>query len=166
MAAELIIYGIVVHLFVDWLLQNEWMAVNKVSLKHLAAWAHSGLHFIGALLVFPLPFALIIGVTHLLIDTRKPLIWWRRVYRQTADAANPASLHVAIWTDQVAHITVIALVALTDIIFAVDSIPAIFAITSARPRVTLRTSATSSGRCTNDSAIQSTPAATAASRSA
>jgi hypothetical protein len=40
-----------------------------------------------------------------------------------------------------------------------------FAITCARPRATFVTSATSSGRCTKERAIQSTPASSAASRS-
>ena len=42
----------------------------------------------------------------------------------------------------------------------------ILAITAARPRVIFFASATSSGRCTNDSATQSMPASSAASRSA
>lgn len=112
MSAELITYGIVVHLVCDWLLQNAWMADNKASLLHPAAWVHSGIHFVGALLVFPPLFALLIGLTHILIDTRKPLKWWRAFYRQTTDPANPASMHVAIWGDQVAHFSVIALAAL------------------------------------------------------
>ena len=41
----------------------------------------------------------------------------------------------------------------------------ILAISSARPRVSFLASATSSGRCTNDNAIQSMPASSAASRS-
>ena len=110
--SELLIWGIVIHLVCDWLLQNDWMARHKSSLLHPAAWIHSGIHFAGALLIFPLPFALIVGVTHILIDTRRPLVWWRRVYRQTTDPKNLFTMHVAVWGDQMAHILVIALVAL------------------------------------------------------
>lgn len=109
-ASDLIVYGIVIHLVCDWLLQNEWMALNKTNLTRPAAWVHGGIHFAGMLLIFaPWP-ALALALVHMLIDTRVPLTWWRRVFRQT-DTGDVA-LHVAIWTDQVAHIAVIALIAL------------------------------------------------------
>lgn len=112
MSADLIVYGFVVHLFVDWLLQNEWMAVNKMWLsRSWAGWVHGLLHLFGAALVFPYWWAVVIGILHIVIDTRVPLIWWRRVYRQTTNPNNPFSIHVAIWGDQTCHIVVIALVA-------------------------------------------------------
>jgi hypothetical protein len=111
MAERLLLWGIVAHLICDWLLQNEWMALNKISLRHPAAYVHSGIHLCGLLLVFPWPWALGLAVSHLLIDTRKPLIWWRTLIRQTTDPTNPASIHVAFWGDQVAHISCLALAA-------------------------------------------------------
>lgn len=111
-ATDLLAWGAVVHLIADWLLQNEWMAMNKVSLRHPAAWVHSGIHLLGLLLVFPAVWAVLIALSHLTIDTRKPLIWWRRVFRQTTDPGNPLSLHVAIWGDQVLHLSVIAAAAM------------------------------------------------------
>lgn len=113
MATDLLIWGIVVHLVVDWLGQNEWMAVNKmkrrsrvvqvpseVSLtgerysvpmrvdgpwwdRHPAAYVHAGLHGAAQLLVFPWYGALAIGVTHLIIDTRWPVQAWSKLIRQT-----------------------------------------------------------------------------------
>jgi hypothetical protein len=109
-ATILLVWGVVVHLVVDWLLQNDWMALNKVDLRHPAAWVHSGIHTLGSLLVFAWPAALLIGVTHLLIDTRKPLFWWMRVIKQVPTATRLPI--VEIWLDQVMHITVIAAVAL------------------------------------------------------
>lgn len=118
-ATELLVWGWVVHLLVDWLLQNEWQAINKTSLRHPAAYVHSGLHGLAQLLVFAWPFALVIGVTHLLIDTRKPVIWWQRLIRQTQPnpATNPTvafdiGWDIRIWVDQVFHLAVVALVAL------------------------------------------------------
>jgi hypothetical protein len=100
----------VVHLIVDWLGQNEWMAVNKAKRRipggreallrwlhnkpiliynshwwdrHPAAYVHAGLHGTAQLLVFPWPAALAIGITHLLIDTRVPAAWWSKLIRQT-----------------------------------------------------------------------------------
>lgn len=110
MATQLLVWGIVIHLVIDWILQNDWQAQNKVSLKHPAAYVHSGIHLLGLLLIFPWYAALLIAITHLLIDTRKPLAWWRRVFRQTQQG--DVALHVAIWGDQVAHIAIIALAAL------------------------------------------------------
>jgi hypothetical protein len=105
-ATGLLVWGIVVHLIADWLLQTDWMATYKVNLRHPAAWAHSGIHTIGLCLVFVWPLALLIGLTHLLIDTRKPLMWWLKVVKQI-----PANTHfpiVEIAVDQVMHITVLA----------------------------------------------------------
>ncbi len=108
-ATSLLLWGVVIHLFCDWLLQNDWMARYKASLKHPASWVHSGIHFIGLLLIFPLWMAAIIAIIHLLVDTRVPLQWWRRIYRQTREG--DIALHVALWGDQVVHITVLAIAA-------------------------------------------------------
>ena len=43
-AAELVIWGVVIHLVVDWLFQNRWIAENKTSLTHPSGYVHAGLH--------------------------------------------------------------------------------------------------------------------------
>ena len=101
--------GLVIHLVCDWLLQNEWMAVNKSNPRHLAAWVHSGIHTAGLAFVFPAWLAVVIGLIHLAVDTRTPLIKWRHFIGQTTDPTNPATIHVAFWGDQVAHIAVLAI---------------------------------------------------------
>lgn len=111
MTDHLLLWGIIAHLVADWLLQNEWQAVNKVSLRHPAAWVHSGIHFLVQVPVFGWEVSTLLAVSHLLIDTRKPLAWWRRTIRQTTDPANPASIHVALWSDQVLHIACLAVAA-------------------------------------------------------
>lgn len=111
-ASDLLLWGIVIHLVVDWLLQNDWMAQNKTSLRHPAAWVHSGLHFFGLLFIFHPVTAGFIAVMHLLIDTRAPLAWWRNAYRQTQEG--DIALHVSLWGDQVLHIGIIALAALWE----------------------------------------------------
>jgi hypothetical protein len=110
LAIKLFICGLVAHLVLDWLAQNDWMAQNKSSLLHPAAYAHSGLHLLGLLFIFPAWMAVLIAISHLLIDTRVPLSWWRRFYRQTTEG--DVALHVALWSDQVLHITVLAIAAL------------------------------------------------------
>jgi Protein of unknown function (DUF3307) len=105
-ATVLLVWGAMVHLVADWLLQNDWMALHKVNLRHPAAWVHSGIHTVGLLLVFAWPAALLIGIAHLLIDTRKPLLWWMRVVKQVPTATRLPI--VEIWLDQVMHLTVIA----------------------------------------------------------
>lgn len=107
---DLIVYGVLVHLVCDWFLQNDWMARNKANLTHPAAWVHGGIHFVGMLLIFAPFWAISIAILHMLIDTRVPLVWWRRVYHQTT--TGDVALHVAIWEDQVAHVVVVAIAAL------------------------------------------------------
>lgn len=128
-ATELLAWGAVIHLVCDWLLQSEWMAVNKTSLRHPAAYVHSGIHALGFLLVFPWYGALALGASHLLIDTRKPVEWWSKLIGQTqpkggitgwgereGDRIQTApyydlGLEVRIWVDQVFHVAAIALMA-------------------------------------------------------
>lgn len=98
--------ALVAHLIADWLLQNEWQALNKASLRHPAAWVHGSIHFAALLLVFWWPIALGVALAHLLIDTRVPLIWWRKAIGQTTEG--PMAVHVAIWGDQVVHIACLA----------------------------------------------------------
>jgi hypothetical protein len=129
----LLLWGIVIHLVLDWLGQNHWQAENKYRLvgprrylpfskpappgvgpafllPHPAAFVHSGIHLVGLLLIFPWYAALGIAAMHLLIDMRAPLAWWRGFFRQTQ--SGEVALHVAIWGDQAAHILMLALVAL------------------------------------------------------
>jgi Protein of unknown function (DUF3307) len=109
-ALKLFFCGLVWHWFADWILQNQWQADNKSSLLHPASWIHSGIHFLGLLLIFPWWMTVFIAISHLLIDTRVPLVWWRKFYRQTT--TGDVALHVAIWSDQIAHIVCLAVAAL------------------------------------------------------
>jgi len=98
--------ALIMHLIGDWIFQNDWMAVNKMNLKHPAAWIHFAIHV--ALLATVLGWigGLVLGVSHLIIDTRVPFRLWRKWLRMTSDG--PYTLHVAIWTDQVLHILCLA----------------------------------------------------------
>jgi hypothetical protein len=109
-ATELLVWGTVVHLAVDWLLQNRWMAEHKSSLRHPAAYVHSGVHAAALLLIFPPAAALALGVAHIVIDTRRPLQWWGRVMSQPREGPMAVSVHV--WRDQALHLLTIALAAL------------------------------------------------------
>lgn len=115
--ADLFIVGLTAHLFADWFLQNDWQADNKASLLHPAAWVHFACHLICMALVWPIFGALVVAVSHALIDTRKPLVWWRTLLGQKQVRAdqppekNAVAVHVAFWQDQAAHIIVLAIVA-------------------------------------------------------
>ena len=109
-ATELLVWGTVVHLVVDWLLQNEWIAQNKTSLRHPAGYIHAAVHGVALALVFPWLAALVLGLVHLFIDTRQPLAWWAQVMSQTQGGDVGASVHI--WRDQALHIAVIAAAAL------------------------------------------------------
>lgn len=109
-ASELMIWGLVAHLVGDFLLQNEWMATNKVNPKHPAGWVHALIHVAALLAVgWTVIAALMVGLIHWFIDLRFPLAWWRGFYRQTTEG--PMAVHVAIWEDQVVHIVILASVA-------------------------------------------------------
>lgn len=109
-ATQLLVWGIVLHLVVDWLLQNGWLAANKADPRHPAAWAHAGQHGLALLLIFPPLAAAGLGLAHLLVDTRRPLGWWNRVYQQVP-SGDEREVHVQIWSDQVMHIGTIAIAA-------------------------------------------------------
>lgn len=108
-ATDLLAWGMVAHLVADWLLQNEWMALKKTSLKHPAAWVHGTIHLVALAWVFDGWTPTVLALVHILIDTRIPLAWWRRVFGQTTEG--PMAAHVAIWGDQVAHVACIAVAA-------------------------------------------------------
>lgn len=108
-ATALLLWGLVAHLVADWILQNAWMAEHKTDLRHPAGYVHAGIHGLALALVFPWPAAVVLAVAHLLIDTRKPLEWWRKFYRQTTEG--PAFVPFAMWQDQVAHVVCLALAA-------------------------------------------------------
>lgn len=112
LSTTLLLYGIVIHLFCDWTLQNNWMANNKTNPKHIAGYVHAGLHALGLCIIFPWQIALYVGILHWIIDLRFPLIAWRKFYGQTQDPNLPVSLHVAIWGDQVVHIAILAIASL------------------------------------------------------
>ena len=114
---RMFIVGICCHIVADWFLQNDWMATYKTSLRHPASWIHSAIHGLCFAPFFGL-WSLAIFATHILIDTRTPLIWWRKFYRmKSCDPSLPAesswnmtAAHVAFWQDQMAHVLIIAIV--------------------------------------------------------
>ena len=98
--------GVVAHLVADWLLQNDWMARNKKNLRHPAAWTHAAIHALLLGLALGWQAGLVLAAFHIFLDTRRPLDWWRRVFKQTLEG--PAGLATAMWADQVVHIAAIA----------------------------------------------------------
>lgn len=111
-STDLLVWGTVAHIVADWLLQNDWMAVNKPKLtESYAGWLHGAIHNACLTFVFPFPFALILALLHVWIDTRTPLVWLRAKLGQGKEGS-PVAVHVAIWHDQVVHIVFIAVAAL------------------------------------------------------
>jgi hypothetical protein len=99
--------ALVAHLVADWILQNDWMALNKKSLRHPAAWTHAAVHGLCLGLVLGGLAGLVLGLAHLLIDTRVPLNWWMRSFKK-CDTAPDAGV-IAVWLDQTFHILCLAL---------------------------------------------------------
>ena len=110
-AADILVWATAIHMAVDWLFQTDWMAKNKTNLRHPAAYVHSGLHALGMLLVFPWFIALGVGLSHLLIDTRRPVTWWIETVKQMP-RSTPTYTHVEIWLDQIFHMAVLVIAVL------------------------------------------------------
>lgn len=98
--------GLIAHLIADWLLQNEWLAVNKMHLRHPAAWIHAAVHALLLGIALGWLSGIVLGGMHLLIDTRLPLAWWQRMIGQRR--GGDIGQHIAIWSDQVLHLVCIA----------------------------------------------------------
>jgi hypothetical protein len=99
--------GLIANLVADWVLQNDWMARNKASLRHPAAWVHGGIHALLLSLALGWQAGLVLALVHVLVDTRKPATWWQTLFRQTSQGQ--VGLIVKMGLDQVLHITAIAL---------------------------------------------------------
>lgn len=108
--AELFIKGLIIHLLVDFFLQSDWIAQHKTNLRHPAAWLHGALNVIGNLLVFSPAIAISLGLTHMLIDMRYPLIWWRGLFKQ--DPHGEAGRIFIILQDQAAHVILLGVAVL------------------------------------------------------
>ena len=98
--------GLIANLIADWVLQNDWMARNKVSLRHPAAWVHGGIHALLLGIALGWQAGLVLALIHMLVDTRKLATWWRTVFRQTSEGQT--GLMVKVVLDQVLHIVAIA----------------------------------------------------------
>lgn len=98
--------GLVAHLVADWILQNDWMARNKTSLGHPASWTHAAIQGLCLGLALGWLGGLVLGVVHLLIDTRVPVAWWMRCFKKCDRA--PEAVTIAIWLDQTLHIVCLA----------------------------------------------------------
>lgn len=99
--------GLIAHLVADWILQNDWMARNKTKLLHPAAWTHAAIQGLCLGVALGWEAGLVLGVVHLLIDTRVPVAWWMRWFKRCTQS--PQAGTIAVWLDQTLHIGCIAL---------------------------------------------------------
>jgi hypothetical protein len=98
--------GLVAHLVADWLLQNDWMALNKTDLRKPAGWVHASIHAVLLSLALGWQGGVVLGALHLIIDTGRPLDWWIRIFKRCEHSPQAALIRIA--TDQVIHIAAIA----------------------------------------------------------
>ena len=74
--------ALMLHLTADWLLQNEWMAVNKLRLSHPAAWIHASIHGVLLGLIFGWAGGVTLALLHMLVDTRVPVGWLIKYFKK------------------------------------------------------------------------------------
>ena len=98
--------GLVAHLVADWILQNDWMARNKISLRHPAAWTHAAIQGVCLGLALGWQAGLALGFVHLLIDTRVPVAFWMRAFKKCGQS--PEAALIALGLDQTLHIVCIS----------------------------------------------------------
>ena len=98
--------GLVAHLAADWVLQNDWMARNKTSLRHPAAWTHAAIHALCLGFALGWLAGLVLGIIHMLVDTRVPVAWWIRFFKKCGQA--PEASLIALLLDQTLHILCLA----------------------------------------------------------
>jgi hypothetical protein len=98
--------ALVAHLVADWLLQTNWMVVNKTNLRHPAGWVHAGIHGVCLGVALGWLGGVVLGAVHLLLDTRRPVEWWMRVVKKDEESAEARV--IALVVDQVIHLTTIA----------------------------------------------------------
>jgi hypothetical protein len=98
--------GLIAHLVADWILQNDWMARNKTKLWHPAAWSHAAVHALCLGLALGWPGGLVLGIVHLLVDSRVPVSWWIRHFKKCGQAPEVGTIAIAL--DQTVHIVCIA----------------------------------------------------------
>jgi hypothetical protein len=98
--------ALVAHVVADWLLQNDWMALNKSNLRHPAGWVHASIHGLLLGLVLGWVGGIVLGIVHLMIDAGGALDWWIRNFKRSE--RSPHAFLIRVWTDQALHIATIA----------------------------------------------------------
>ncbi len=73
----------VAHLIGDFILQNEWMAVNKKN-RSFACMVHTLVYLVPFLLSYLQWWQiLLIGIQHFIQDRTEFIFWWGRVWKRT-----------------------------------------------------------------------------------
>ena len=91
---------------------RELLHVIRINLRHPAGYVHAGVYTLFMLPLFPWFLALLIGVTHLFIDTRGPVHWWMRNIKRVSSGAYATTGFVESAVDQAFHVVVLAAAAL------------------------------------------------------
>lgn len=106
---------VIAHLVGDFLLQTEFEAMNKAngSFWNRALFAHVlkyTLCFVPAFvgLHMSLLWLAPIFLSHLILDRRWPVLWWRRVVARGSEASIKNTFWLTIVVDQIFHVLVLA----------------------------------------------------------
>lgn len=84
---EIIVLGLVFHFVGDYLLQNDWMAVNKTK-SFLPAFIHATIYSLPFLLLVSFEYWLVIYITHFFIDRYRLAIYWVKLINNNWESDN------------------------------------------------------------------------------
>jgi hypothetical protein len=109
----------IAHLVGDWLLQNEWQAINKRK-RWQALLSHVVVYHLVVLAVLVVRFGfqninvyfavIFLAITHAVLDLRSPVEWFIRTFRLSA--TREPELWLVIVVDQSMHFVLLGLASL------------------------------------------------------
>ena len=112
-------YLIIAHLVGDYLIQTEFEALNKALgrfwnralISHCVKYT---LSFVPFLIWFGLPlwWLLVIYGSHMMLDRRWFILWWRKFITRNSEDSIKATFWLTVVIDQIFHVIVLAILAM------------------------------------------------------
>jgi len=112
---------LVAHFVGDYLAQTEYEAMNKALGRFFnrALWSHCLKYTLSFVPVFWISslhpaWLVLIFTSHLFLDRRWPIIWWRKHINHNSDDSIRATFWLTVMTDQIFHGLILALISVVS----------------------------------------------------